>query len=556
MLAETAVAARNAANAALAAMQRALELIPGSAEVQAEVSRLKAVASAADANARALGLADAISDQDVQLLAPGTGTAASDAPGQTQTLHADHPGETAPARAAILRHHMVGPAVDQLARALQDHCDVVDAGLQPADQMSPTLEKVGRGCHAVDAAVRDANRALRAAGYSPYLLPPSVTEANRALAGARTSEGRRPGPDQHHRHGASQANAGQGLAPPGHQHSGGHFGTSPGGNVQYGANFPGMSTPCGGNIHHGAGHTGISAPHRAPFGQPPAPHGTAPAAGHYHGYATAFGQPLAPQRPAIPAHGPAHSGIGSSRLAPADQVTIHRGEYLDYAAAAHRMFHAGTPPKPAMRLVNDGSGTAIYEAVDPEQQFAAISDTVYHQVHRAEMAFRTAMEPDRGPECDECTRHLDDLRIRFTGSLPTGWRAYDKVFRQHAAGAQQRYEVVTTTAGTTAQVPVRVNWGIVDDLVHRNVFFGYKPGLCGLCGGNHFVEDHARLSKPVAKKRTQSAAQAGEVCKAYNRETARSAEKGCTFKDCRFKHVCRKCGGNHASPDCTAKKSK
>jgi len=209
-----------------------------------------------------------------------------------------------------------------------------------------------------------------------------------------------------------------------------------------------------------------------------------------------------------------------------------------------------------MRLVNDGSGTAIYEAVDPEQQFAAISDTVYHQVHRAEMAFRTAMEPDRGPEYDEYTRHLDDLRIRFTGSLPTGWRAYDKVFRQHAAGAQQRYEVVTTTAGITAQVPVRVNWGIVDDLVHRNVFFGYKPGLCGLCGGNHFVEDHARLSKPVAKKRTQSAAQAGEVCKAYNRETARSAEKGCTFKDCRFKHVCRKCGGNHASPDCTAKKSK
>ena len=578
--AETAAAALNAANTALAAMQRALELIPGSAEVQAEVSRLQAVASAADAHARALGLAASINDQDVQLLGPGTGVAASDAAGQTTTLettgssasnaagqtqtpHADRTGETVPARAAILRQHGVGPAVDRLAGALQDHYDVVDAGLKPADQMSPTLEKVERGCHAVDAAVRDANRALRAAGCSPCLLPPSVTEAEHALDQARSSGGRRTDPDHGClQHGASQANAGQGLELSSHRHGGGYVGTSPGGNINYGAGHPGISAPYG--------HPGISAPygaaqvaghyHPSVFGQPPAPHGAAQAAGHHQGYATAFGQPLALQRPAIPVHGPAHSGIGSSRLAAADQATIHKGEYLDYAAAAHRMFHAGTPPKPAMRLVNDGSGTATHEAVDPDQQFAAISDTVHHQIHRAEMTFRTATEPDRGPEHDEYTRHLDDLKIRFTDSLPAGWRACDKLFRQHAAGTQQRHEVVTTTSGITAQVPMRVNWGIVDDRVHRNVFFGYKPGLCGLCGGNHFVEDHARLAKPAAKKRkperTQSAAQAGEVCKAYNRETARSTEKGCTFKDCRFKHVCRKCGGNHASPDCTAKKPK
>ena len=547
--AAVAAATLEAANTALASMQRALELIPGSAEVQAEVTRLQAVASAADARSRALHLAASI-NAEVQLVTNAAATidaAASNGDAdQIQVQFADDPSASAHGRVAILRRHGVGRSVKRLAAALQGYYDVIDAGLQPAVG-SPVLAELEQYLTA-SRAVQSANRELRAAGYSPYSMPASVAEAQEALDSSQSSNGRHvdhgqsnasegltyashqrggyANPGGNIRYGASQANAGQGLTFAGHQYNGGYAGTTPAGIIRQGAGNPWANTP----------------------------YGATQTAGNFH--PSVFGQPPASQRPAIPVHGPAHSGIGGSRLAAVDQVTIQKGEYLDYAAAAHRMFYAGTPPKPAMRLVNDGSGTAIYEAVDPDQQFAAISDTVYHQVHRAEMAFRTALAPDRGPEHEEHTRHLDDLKIRFTSSLPAGWRAYDKVFRQHAAGTQQRYEVVTTSSGITAQVPSRVNWGSIDDRVHRNVFFGYKPGLCGLCGGSHFVEDHARAVKPAAKKRPQPASQAGAVCKAYNRESDRSKDKGCTFKDCKFKHVCRKCNGDHAATECTVKKAK
>jgi hypothetical protein len=102
----------------------------------------------------------------------------------------------------------------------------------------------------------------------------------------------------------------------------------------------------------------------------------------------------------------------------------------------------------------------------------------------------------------------------------------------------------------TNMLNVQVDWSKPDDGIRNEVTSGKRINSCGLCGSDqhdaHFCH-LASASKPHEKR--DLAPKARHICKAFN------SHKGCTFKQCKYDHLCQLCESpQHGSVQCKSGK--
>ena len=135
------------------------------------------------------------------------------------------------------------------------------------------------------------------------------------------------------------------------------------------------------------------------------------------------------------------------------------------------------------------------------------------------------------------------------GHVPAGIFEYDQTFRRGAAAM----------AAVAATLPLRdrpmPRWDAVDIELERSIFANTFRATCHCGARDHYPHQHEQITKTAGARSKPGAAKApgtGKLtCFQWNGRDGPAGQAGCSDKECRYAHVCSKCGSrDHPAVKC------
>ena len=201
-------------------------------------------------------------------------------------------------------------------------------------------------------------------------------------------------------------------------------------------------------------------------------------------------------------------------------------EYIDFSEL---------PPArivPRFRRLNEGHSSLLLQLQELERPRHVIPDfTTWAQCFAVYTAALTRKHPERLPSL--MTYLLETAKNAKKFRWPS-WVIYDQNYRQEMA-----------TRGET-------NWADIEPGMYTQIFMDQKRSVeqwCREClAADHVADDCPYVARPPKRPRpTSSKTEDKNICRKYN-----DRDHQCTFKNCKFSHICRICKGRHPQFLCQA----
>ena len=217
----------------------------------------------------------------------------------------------------------------------------------------------------------------------------------------------------------------------------------------------------------------------------------------------------------------ASAGKASELFAHVSQSLIdktRRGEIIEFGSLL--------PPNPAeagsdakkLRVSEDSGELVVSAALPSRRKIEGFYSWLEAWTIYCEIIF--AERPDKALEFIGYQARILQAARRYR------WPAvleYDTAFRQRAARNSE------------------VRWDVVDIDLYSRCFTGQGHVTCTTCKRS----GHSAATCTVREGRKAEGLAKSSICALYN-------SSKCSFRSCKFRHVCKTCGGDHPATQCTS----
>ena len=187
---------------------------------------------------------------------------------------------------------------------------------------------------------------------------------------------------------------------------------------------------------------------------------------------------------------------------------------------------------PRIRRPQEGHSSLLLQLQELERPRNVIPDfTTWAQCFAVYTAALTLKHPERLPSL---MAYLSETAKNAKKFKWPSWVIYDQNYRQEMA-----------TRGET-------NWADIEPRMYTQIFMDQKRTTeqwCRECFAADHVADDCPYSSRQSRRPRPASSKVDDknICRKYN-----DRDRQCTFKNCRFSHVCRTCRGRHPQFLCPA----